>query len=165
METPTAAETTSTQLFGVLYINLTGMVDFMVPTSRPWSLLGQSMSYIFKLDPLYGGLYLPARSNLIPSRPMPLPMPGFLTRFLTSRQPPSRQPRPCRPPARLLPGSQGPPCNQSKNPLGYSQSNKSLKTRAKSETKISPSEERKNNDSEFKNKFATNQLGAKLQTT
>ncbi|KAJ9088553.1 hypothetical protein DSO57_1021933 [Entomophthora muscae] len=52
METPTAAETTSTQLFGVLYITLTEMVDAMVPNSGPWSLLGQSVSYIIKLAPI-----------------------------------------------------------------------------------------------------------------
>ncbi|KAJ9084826.1 hypothetical protein DSO57_1020256 [Entomophthora muscae] len=52
METPTAAETTSTQLFGVLYITLTGMMDSMIPTSGPWSLLGQFMSYIIKLAPI-----------------------------------------------------------------------------------------------------------------
>ncbi|KAJ9070757.1 hypothetical protein DSO57_1004349 [Entomophthora muscae] len=52
MESPTAAETMSTQLFGVLYITLTGMVDSMAPTSGPWSLLGQSMSYIIKLAPI-----------------------------------------------------------------------------------------------------------------
>ncbi|KAJ9060321.1 hypothetical protein DSO57_1032011 [Entomophthora muscae] len=51
-ETPTAAETTSTQLFGVLYITLTGMVDTMVPNLGPWSLLGQSVSYIIKLAPI-----------------------------------------------------------------------------------------------------------------
>ncbi|KAJ9060221.1 hypothetical protein DSO57_1033249 [Entomophthora muscae] len=52
MEPPTAAETTSTQLFGVIYITLTGMVDTMVPNSGPWSLLGQSVSYIIKLAPI-----------------------------------------------------------------------------------------------------------------
>ncbi|KAJ9088309.1 hypothetical protein DSO57_1024354 [Entomophthora muscae] len=52
METPTAAETTSTQLFEVLYITLTGMMDSMIPTSGPWSLLRQSMSYIIKLAPI-----------------------------------------------------------------------------------------------------------------
>ncbi|KAJ9062999.1 hypothetical protein DSO57_1004631 [Entomophthora muscae] len=52
METPTAAETTFTQLFGVLYITLIGMMDSMIPTSGPWSLLGQSMSYIIKLAPI-----------------------------------------------------------------------------------------------------------------
>ncbi|KAJ9055433.1 hypothetical protein DSO57_1003930 [Entomophthora muscae] len=52
METPTAAKTTSTQLFGVLYVTLTGMVDNIVPNSGPWSLLGQSVSYIIKLAPI-----------------------------------------------------------------------------------------------------------------
>ncbi|KAJ9060151.1 hypothetical protein DSO57_1034023 [Entomophthora muscae] len=49
MDPPTATETTSTQLFEVLYITLTGMVDTMVPNSGPWSLLGKSVSYIIKL--------------------------------------------------------------------------------------------------------------------
>ncbi|KAJ9052986.1 hypothetical protein DSO57_1028680 [Entomophthora muscae] len=50
---PTATDkTASTQLFGVLYITLTGLVDSMVPNSRPWSLLGQSVSYIIKLAPI-----------------------------------------------------------------------------------------------------------------
>ncbi|KAJ9083696.1 hypothetical protein DSO57_1032179 [Entomophthora muscae] len=52
LEPTTAAKTTSTQLFGVLYITLTGLVDSMVPNSGPWSLLGQSISYIIKLAPI-----------------------------------------------------------------------------------------------------------------
>ncbi|KAJ9086856.1 hypothetical protein DSO57_1039224 [Entomophthora muscae] len=52
MEPTATAKTTSTQLFGVLYITLTGMVDFMVPNSGPCSLLGQSVSYIIKLAPI-----------------------------------------------------------------------------------------------------------------
>ncbi|KAJ9068344.1 hypothetical protein DSO57_1029664 [Entomophthora muscae] len=52
LEPPTATKTTSTQLFGVLYINLTGLVDSVVPNSGPWSLLGQSVSYIIKLAPI-----------------------------------------------------------------------------------------------------------------
>ncbi|KAJ9051647.1 hypothetical protein DSO57_1002782 [Entomophthora muscae] len=48
----TAVETTFTQLFGVLYITLTGLVDSMVPNSGPWSLLGQSVSYVIKLAPI-----------------------------------------------------------------------------------------------------------------
>ncbi|KAJ9060656.1 hypothetical protein DSO57_1028606 [Entomophthora muscae] len=52
MKPTTAAETTSIQLLGVLYITLTGLVDSMVPNSRPWSLLGQSVSYIIKLEPI-----------------------------------------------------------------------------------------------------------------
>ncbi|KAJ9074723.1 hypothetical protein DSO57_1003778 [Entomophthora muscae] len=52
MEPSTAAETTSTQIFGVLYITLTGLMDYMVPNSGPWSLLRQSVSYIIKLAPI-----------------------------------------------------------------------------------------------------------------
>ncbi|KAJ9079480.1 hypothetical protein DSO57_1034930 [Entomophthora muscae] len=40
MELPIASETTSNQLFGALYITLTGMIDTMVPNSGPSSLLG-----------------------------------------------------------------------------------------------------------------------------
>ncbi|KAJ9077777.1 hypothetical protein DSO57_1013425 [Entomophthora muscae] len=48
LEPTTAAKTTSTQLFVVLYITFTGLGDPMVPNSGPWSLLGQSVSYIIK---------------------------------------------------------------------------------------------------------------------
>ncbi|KAJ9049544.1 hypothetical protein DSO57_1023347 [Entomophthora muscae] len=72
LEPTAAAETTSTQLFGVLYITLTGLVDSMVPNSGPWSLLGQS-------HPFYGGPYPPAQLYLILSHPRPLPTTGFLT--------------------------------------------------------------------------------------
>ncbi|KAJ9052349.1 hypothetical protein DSO57_1035096 [Entomophthora muscae] len=49
LEPTAAAETTSTQLFGVLYITLTGLLDSVVPNSGPWSLLGRSVSYIINL--------------------------------------------------------------------------------------------------------------------
>ncbi|KAJ9058868.1 hypothetical protein DSO57_1007806 [Entomophthora muscae] len=52
MEPTATAETTCTQLFGVLYITLTGLVDSMVTNSGPWSLLRQSVSYIIKLAPI-----------------------------------------------------------------------------------------------------------------
>ncbi|KAJ9052019.1 hypothetical protein DSO57_1038399 [Entomophthora muscae] len=52
LEPTAAAKTTSTQLFGVLYITLKGLVDSVVPNSGPWSLLGQSVSYIIKLAPI-----------------------------------------------------------------------------------------------------------------
>ncbi|KAJ9074801.1 hypothetical protein DSO57_1002648 [Entomophthora muscae] len=52
LEPTTAAEATSTQMFGAIYITLTGLVDSMVPNSGPWSLLGQSVSYIIKLAPI-----------------------------------------------------------------------------------------------------------------
>ncbi|KAJ9049077.1 hypothetical protein DSO57_1028266 [Entomophthora muscae] len=71
LEPAAAAKTTSTQLFGVLYITLTGLVDSVVPNSGSWSLLGQSYSF-------YGGPYPPAQPPLTLSRSMPLPMTGFL---------------------------------------------------------------------------------------
>ncbi|KAJ9073988.1 hypothetical protein DSO57_1010748 [Entomophthora muscae] len=52
LEPTAAAETPSTQLFGVLYITLISLVDSVVPNSGPWSLLGQSVSYIIKLAPI-----------------------------------------------------------------------------------------------------------------
>ncbi|KAJ9054067.1 hypothetical protein DSO57_1018483 [Entomophthora muscae] len=52
MKPTAAAKTPSTQLFGVLYITLAGLVDFVVPNSRPCSILGQSVSYIIKLAPI-----------------------------------------------------------------------------------------------------------------
>ncbi|KAJ9088106.1 hypothetical protein DSO57_1026331 [Entomophthora muscae] len=52
MESIAAAKTTSTQLFGVFYITLKGLMDSMMPNSRPWSLLRQSLSYIIKLAPI-----------------------------------------------------------------------------------------------------------------
>ncbi|KAJ9051065.1 hypothetical protein DSO57_1008328 [Entomophthora muscae] len=52
LETPSAAKTTSTQLFGVLYITLTGLVDSMVHNLGPWPLLRKSVFYIIKLAPI-----------------------------------------------------------------------------------------------------------------
>ncbi|KAJ9054403.1 hypothetical protein DSO57_1015032 [Entomophthora muscae] len=52
LEPTAAAETISTQLFGVLYITFTGLVDSVVPNSGPWSLLRSSVSYIIKLAPI-----------------------------------------------------------------------------------------------------------------
>ncbi|KAJ9089304.1 hypothetical protein DSO57_1014258 [Entomophthora muscae] len=51
-ESVDANESTSTQIFGVMYITLTGLIDSMVPVSRPWALLGKLLSYIVKLAPI-----------------------------------------------------------------------------------------------------------------
>ncbi|KAJ9059331.1 hypothetical protein DSO57_1003533 [Entomophthora muscae] len=51
-EFTTINDTTSTQMFGVLYITLTCLVDSMVLNSGPWALLGCSLSYIIKLAPI-----------------------------------------------------------------------------------------------------------------
>ncbi|KAJ9049543.1 hypothetical protein DSO57_1023346 [Entomophthora muscae] len=45
-------ESTSTQIFGVMYITLTGLIDSMVPVCRPWAVLGKLLSYIVKLAPI-----------------------------------------------------------------------------------------------------------------
>ncbi|KAJ9075866.1 hypothetical protein DSO57_1031590 [Entomophthora muscae] len=52
LEPTTTAKTPSTQLFAVLYITLTSLVDSVVPNSGPWSILRQSVSYIIKLAPI-----------------------------------------------------------------------------------------------------------------
>ncbi|KAJ9072752.1 hypothetical protein DSO57_1024025 [Entomophthora muscae] len=35
-----------------MYLTLTGLIDSMVPASRPWALLGKLLSYIVKLAPI-----------------------------------------------------------------------------------------------------------------
>ncbi|KAJ9084305.1 hypothetical protein DSO57_1025893 [Entomophthora muscae] len=49
------SKSTSTQIFGVMYITLTGLIDSILPTSRPWPILGKSISYI---SPSCGGPFL-----------------------------------------------------------------------------------------------------------
>ncbi|KAJ9071735.1 hypothetical protein DSO57_1034036 [Entomophthora muscae] len=73
MKPTAAAETTSTQLFGALYITLTGLMDSMVPNSGPWSLLGRFLSYFIKLASILWW-ELPT----VPSHWIPLTTPGFL---------------------------------------------------------------------------------------
>ncbi|KAJ9076089.1 hypothetical protein DSO57_1029520 [Entomophthora muscae] len=59
-ESVAANESTSTQIFGVMYITLTGLIDSMVPASRHWAILGKLLSYIVKLAPILWWA-LPAR--------------------------------------------------------------------------------------------------------
>ncbi|KAJ9065529.1 hypothetical protein DSO57_1018545 [Entomophthora muscae] len=68
LEPTAAAKTTSTQLFGVLYITLTGLVDSVVPNSGPWSLLRQSVSYMIKLAPI---LWWALPAGLVAPHPKP----------------------------------------------------------------------------------------------
>ncbi|KAJ9080954.1 hypothetical protein DSO57_1019487 [Entomophthora muscae] len=42
----------TSNLFGIVYITLTGVVDTIVPAAGPWSWLGKSASYLLKLAPL-----------------------------------------------------------------------------------------------------------------
>ncbi|KAJ9059447.1 hypothetical protein DSO57_1002026 [Entomophthora muscae] len=72
-ESVATSESTSTQIFGVLYITLTDLIDSMVPTSRPWAILGKSLSYIVKLAPIlwwalpYGPAGCPPASSQEPT--------------------------------------------------------------------------------------------------
>ncbi|KAJ9074053.1 hypothetical protein DSO57_1010141 [Entomophthora muscae] len=40
------------KLFGIVYITLTGMIDTIILAAGPWSWVGKSFSYVFKLAPL-----------------------------------------------------------------------------------------------------------------
>ncbi|KAJ9061310.1 hypothetical protein DSO57_1021882 [Entomophthora muscae] len=51
-ESMVANESVLKQLFGVIYITLTGLVDSMVPSNGPWAILDKSLSYIVKLAPI-----------------------------------------------------------------------------------------------------------------
>ncbi|KAJ9074219.1 hypothetical protein DSO57_1008745 [Entomophthora muscae] len=51
-ESVAANKSTFTQIFGVMYITLTGLIDSMLPASGPWALLGKLLSYIVKLAPI-----------------------------------------------------------------------------------------------------------------
>ncbi|KAJ9089598.1 hypothetical protein DSO57_1011436 [Entomophthora muscae] len=59
-------ESTSTQIFGVMYITLTGLVHSMVPTSGPWAILGKLLYYIVKLAPILWWALLAGPSLLGP---------------------------------------------------------------------------------------------------
>ncbi|KAJ9074963.1 hypothetical protein DSO57_1001437 [Entomophthora muscae] len=65
-ESVAANESTSTQIFGVMYITLTGLIDSMVPASRPWALLGKSLSYIVKLAPILWWALLAGPAGCLP---------------------------------------------------------------------------------------------------
>ncbi|KAJ9050466.1 hypothetical protein DSO57_1014124 [Entomophthora muscae] len=40
------------KLFGIVYINLTGVIDTIIPAAGLWSWVGKSFSYLFELAPL-----------------------------------------------------------------------------------------------------------------
>ncbi|KAJ9058921.1 hypothetical protein DSO57_1007325 [Entomophthora muscae] len=42
----------SGKLFGIVYITLTGVIDTIISATGPWSWVGKSTSYLFKLAPL-----------------------------------------------------------------------------------------------------------------
>ncbi|KAJ9071597.1 hypothetical protein DSO57_1035438 [Entomophthora muscae] len=49
------------KLFGIVYITLTGVINTIIPAAGPWSWVGKSISYLFKLAPLLWWA-LPAKS-------------------------------------------------------------------------------------------------------
>ncbi|KAJ9054840.1 hypothetical protein DSO57_1010030 [Entomophthora muscae] len=53
---PTSSPNLSTnhsgKLFGIVYITLTGVIDTKILAAGPWSWVGKSASYLFKLAPL-----------------------------------------------------------------------------------------------------------------
>ncbi|KAJ9070058.1 hypothetical protein DSO57_1012307 [Entomophthora muscae] len=59
-ESVTTSKSTSTQLFGVMYITLTGLVNSMVPSNGPWVILGKFLYYIVKLAPIIWWAKTPA---------------------------------------------------------------------------------------------------------
>ncbi|KAJ9066579.1 hypothetical protein DSO57_1008215 [Entomophthora muscae] len=76
-ESVAANESTSTHIFGVMYITLTGLIDSMVPVSGPWAVLGKLISYIVKLAPILWWA-LPAGSAGRPPASSPEPLTGWI---------------------------------------------------------------------------------------
>ncbi|KAJ9052348.1 hypothetical protein DSO57_1035095 [Entomophthora muscae] len=81
-------ESTYTQVFGVMYITLTGLIDSIVPTSGPWEVLGKLLSYIVKLVPILWWALpagpvgcLPASSQEPPTGWIPEKFPGTTHRL------------------------------------------------------------------------------------
>ncbi|KAJ9068993.1 hypothetical protein DSO57_1023099 [Entomophthora muscae] len=72
-------ESTSTQIFGVMYITLTGLIDSMVPVSGPWAVLGKLLSYIVKLAPILWWACSTGPAGRRPASSQEPPLVGFLT--------------------------------------------------------------------------------------
>ncbi|KAJ9054351.1 hypothetical protein DSO57_1038252 [Entomophthora muscae] len=71
-------ESTSTQVFGVMYITLTGLIDSMVPTSGLWAVLGKSLSYIVKLAPILWWALPAGPAGCLPASSQETPRVGSL---------------------------------------------------------------------------------------
>ncbi|KAJ9051733.1 hypothetical protein DSO57_1001999 [Entomophthora muscae] len=78
-ESIAANESISTQIFGVMYITLTGLIDLMVPASRPWALLGKLLSYIVKLAPILWWALPAGPAGRPPASSQEFPQAGSLT--------------------------------------------------------------------------------------
>ncbi|KAJ9084137.1 hypothetical protein DSO57_1027510 [Entomophthora muscae] len=72
-ESVSTNESTSTQVFGVMYITLTGLVDSMAPMSGPWTVLGKLLSYIVKLAPILWWALPAGPAGRLPTSPQEPP--------------------------------------------------------------------------------------------
>ncbi|KAJ9070564.1 hypothetical protein DSO57_1006614 [Entomophthora muscae] len=80
----TAKEFTSTQIFGVMYITLTGLIDSMIPVSRPWALMGKFISFIVKLAPILWWALPAGPAGWPPASSQELSQGGSLTGLIDS---------------------------------------------------------------------------------
>ncbi|KAJ9061957.1 hypothetical protein DSO57_1015599 [Entomophthora muscae] len=72
-------ESTSAQIFGVMYITLTGLINSMVPTTGPWAILGKLLSYTVKLAPILWWALPAGPVDRLPASPQEPPQVGSLT--------------------------------------------------------------------------------------
>ncbi|KAJ9058931.1 hypothetical protein DSO57_1007334 [Entomophthora muscae] len=56
------------KLFGIVYITLTGVIDTIIPAISPWSWVGKSFSYLFKLYPQKNRSKLPLKKTGWPAK-------------------------------------------------------------------------------------------------
>ncbi|KAJ9067191.1 hypothetical protein DSO57_1002254 [Entomophthora muscae] len=54
ISTPPTSDATgqSSQFLGVLYLELTGLIDSALPAAGPWAVVGKALSYLVKLSPI-----------------------------------------------------------------------------------------------------------------
>ncbi|KAJ9051850.1 hypothetical protein DSO57_1000510 [Entomophthora muscae] len=77
-ESVAANESTSTQIFGVMYITLISLIDSMAPVSRPWALLGKLLSYIVKLAPILWWALPAEPAGCLPASSQENPLTGWI---------------------------------------------------------------------------------------
>ncbi|KAJ9083580.1 hypothetical protein DSO57_1033386 [Entomophthora muscae] len=66
---PTSGATgQNSQFLGVLYLALTGLIDFALPAAGPWAVAGKALSYLVKLGPIiWWAMPVPALTPLSPT--------------------------------------------------------------------------------------------------
>ncbi|KAJ9082374.1 hypothetical protein DSO57_1005238 [Entomophthora muscae] len=78
-ESVAASKSTSTQIFGVMYITFTGLIDSMVPVSGTWAVLGKLLPYIVKLAPIMWWALPAGPAGRLPASSQEPPLVGSLT--------------------------------------------------------------------------------------